>query len=254
VEHHPDAGISALVSESPLLLAMAAFVFVVCAPVVEELLFRGLLAESLRARGAVVALAASSALFALWHLRPPFWYFFAMGALLWVLYWKRGLVASMAAHAAFNGTLVLAAVAVVLGPSHTLVGPGVRATVPATWSPVDPRVQTGADLAARGPSEALLVVYHEDGRRVAATPDGIAEDLRSGQLTLAGMTTRPATVRVAPLPAGVAVLATTERLGHEAEVAVVSRPGRLWLAVLVTAGSARARHDFDAILQHLSLA
>src|SRR5688572_25908411 len=50
-----------------VLLAVA--VLVVAAPVVEELLFRGFVAEAMRHRGAVIALLVSGVLFALWHMR-----------------------------------------------------------------------------------------------------------------------------------------------------------------------------------------
>src|SRR5438067_322205 len=133
-------------------------VMVVCAPFVEELLFRGLLAESMRHRGRGAAIWLSALAFALWHLRPDaLRYYLFMGALLGLLYWKRGLVCSMAAHATFNGTLVVAAAMSLSGPAHTVTGAGVTLTAPPSWrtvsaTPLGP--VSGRDLELRDPSGA----------------------------------------------------------------------------------------------------
>src|SRR5207302_8422052 len=103
-----DAVASVIVAEGGFLrIAALLLVSVVAAPAVEELLFRGLLAESLRPRGRSTAIWLSAFAFALWHLRPDaLRYYLFCGALLGVLYWKRGLLGSMAAHATSNGPLV----------------------------------------------------------------------------------------------------------------------------------------------------
>src|SRR5438874_2649160 len=69
---HPvlDPGAEVLVSEGSFLRVVVALgVIAVVAPVVEELLFRGVVAESLRRHGAVLAVGVSALLFALAHLR-----------------------------------------------------------------------------------------------------------------------------------------------------------------------------------------
>src|SRR5436305_1518197 len=125
-----ERGREAPVSEGSLVRVLLAFgVIAVAAPVVEELLFRGVVLESLRRRGAFFAVFVSSVLFALAHLGGLV-YYTGCGVVLGVLYWRRGLWASISAHAAFNGSLVLLAVLVALGPSHLLSANGVSVQAP----------------------------------------------------------------------------------------------------------------------------
>jgi len=88
----------AIVSEGSIVrIGLAFFLIVAVAPVVEELLFRGVVAESLRGRGTFVALFVSSFLFALAHLGGLIYYTIG-GVVLGLLYWKRGLWAAIAGH------------------------------------------------------------------------------------------------------------------------------------------------------------
>jgi len=70
----PDSFNTAIVSEATVTRVLIAVAYAcVAAPVVEELLFRGVVAESLRARSTKKALLVSAVLFALWHWRlTPF--------------------------------------------------------------------------------------------------------------------------------------------------------------------------------------
>src|SRR4051812_28525576 len=126
----PDVSVDAIVSEGSLARIILAFaVIAVAAPFVEELLFRGVVAESLRRHGAFIAIGVSSLLFGLAHLEFLFGLIHgelniaalgsktAGGVVLGILYWRRGLWASISAHAAYNGSLVLLAVLVVVGPT-----------------------------------------------------------------------------------------------------------------------------------------
>jgi hypothetical protein len=132
-----DPAAQATVSEGSLArIALAFVVIAVVAPVVEEVLFRGVVLESLRGRGVFVAVFVSSFLFALAHLGGLV-YYTGCGVVLGVLYWRRGLWASISAHAAFNGSLVLLSVLVALGPSHVLSANGVSVRAPSDWQVAD---------------------------------------------------------------------------------------------------------------------
>jgi len=107
-----DPRVDLIVSEGTILrLAAAVIVTVVLAPFIEELLFRGLVVESLRSRGAMPAVLVGAALFSAWHLNQlALFYYFLMGGLFGYLYWRWGLKASIAAHATFNGAIVVLAI------------------------------------------------------------------------------------------------------------------------------------------------
>ena len=90
---------------SPIFLALACFTAIICAPLIEETLFRGLLLQGFkRDLGRLAAILISSALFALvhgsWVVMPAI---FALGVVLGYVYERTdGLWASMAFHATFN--------------------------------------------------------------------------------------------------------------------------------------------------------
>ena len=246
----------------------AAALMVVCAPLVEEWLFRGLLAESLRDRGRWAALLVSSLLFAIWHLRfAATQYYIVVGLVLCGLYLRRGLVASMSAHATFNGSLlVLAVVASHLGP-HTVNTGDVSLRVPATWQeesgttgdldPVSNSTDSVApEVALRGPTRALLSVF-------AVQASGSSGDVlralerraRQGLLRtpVTDLEVDTSSVFVADLPAGRAVRMLGHVDGRRAEVVIVPKAQRIWTLVLRTAGSYRATRDFEQILRQASL-
>lgn len=92
------------------LLAGFFFAAVVVAPIVEEVLFRGLLHNALRVRVGRAAILVSSGLFAVTHLYIiNFLPVFALGVLLAWLYERRGsLWAPIVAHAFANGMVAVA--------------------------------------------------------------------------------------------------------------------------------------------------
>lgn len=243
----------------------AAVLLMVCAPLVEEWLFRGLLAESLRERGRWAALLVSSLLFAIWHLRfAATQYYIVVGLVLAALYLRRGLVASMSAHATFNGTLLLIAVLATHAGAHTIENRNVSLRAPATWRESDAAEQfgafdtaplvRGAELAVRGPTRALLVVFQQPTQGTVAA-DRVAAIVRQSALeaSVEDLTPDRSTVRVAAIPAGRAVRFLGSVHHHRAEVVLVPRFGRLWTVVLRTQGSYRAARDFENILKTLSL-
>src|SRR6202012_999536 len=67
----PDPRIVLLMSDGDAThIVITLLIACLAAPLVEETLFRGLLLESLRARGASTALVLSALAFAIWHFMP----------------------------------------------------------------------------------------------------------------------------------------------------------------------------------------
>jgi membrane protease YdiL (CAAX protease family) len=249
-------------------LIAGAVLLVVCAPLVEEWLFRGLLAESLRDRGRWAALLVSSLLFAIWHLRfAATQYYILVGLVLAGLYLRRGLVASMSAHATFNGTLlVLAVVAAHLGP-HTVEAGDVSLRVPATWQedssttagldpPSDSTDAVPSEVALRGPTRALLSVFSEQSHAPSADVlTALERRARQGGLRtpVTDFEVDAATVFVADLPTGRALRMLGRVDGRRVELVILPKAERIWTLVLRTAGSYRASKDFEQILRQASL-
>jgi len=233
------------------LLRVAALitVMVICAPFIEELLFRGLLAESLRPRGRGAAIWLSGLAFALWHLRPDaLRYYLLMGALLGLLYWKRGLVCSMAAHATFNGTLVLVAALSLSGPAHTVAVAGVSFTVPGSWRQVSS--SSAGDVDVRSPSGAQVLVQ-QLGRSGQFDVSQLTARFNASPVIAPGVTIKGGTVRPVQYPAGGGAAADVDDNGHDAEAVVISAPQGTVVLELVTNGNTNARSQFESMLQSL---
>jgi membrane protease YdiL (CAAX protease family) len=231
----------------------------VAAPLVEETLFRGLLLESLRPRGVSVAVLVSAAAFAVWHLMPAsLVYYTALGAALGGLYLKRGLACSVAAHVGFNGVLTIAAIVMVLGPSHAVHVGDLSVTVPSGW-----HVQSSSSAAVgttevsgvslTGPSAAELEIIA--GPPVPAeSGDAIASILRNGNLPLPpNVTVDPSSVEEIPTSAGQAVEVSLTSLGQPAKLALLAANGRSYELVLAAEGSSKANADFTAMVRSMTL-
>jgi hypothetical protein len=254
----PDSFNTALVSEATVTRVLLAVVYgCVAAPIVEELLFRGVVLESLRARSTKRALFVSAILFALWHWRlTPFFlvYYTALGLILGGVYIRRGLRGSMACHAAFNGTIVVFAVLVALGPGHVFESHSVTVKAPGGWHSVG-TVQSisGADLALEGPGSSAFVVTH------APLPPNIGVDLQSIANAVNGgaMPAPPKTTitsgsaRLVTYPAGQAVQFSAVTDGHATQIVLLTSGGEAWEIDVFTAGSTRAKHDYPGMLQSL---
>ena len=259
---HPvlDTGTDAMVSEGSFFRIVLAFIAIaVVAPVVEELLFRGVVAESLRRNGAVIAVVVSAVLFALAHLQwsaAGIAYFSVCGVILGVLYWRRGLWASISAHAAFNGSLVLLAVVVALGPTHLLSANGVSVNARSDWHLVEGDVApAAAQLALRGPSGATFLVERRPLPTGSLfTLERLAAVLNSGQLPLPpGTTIDGKSAHVTEYPAGRAVEVAVTVKSHSGVVVLVPRGSALWEIDIATAGSGRAVREYRGLLQTLVL-
>jgi membrane protease YdiL (CAAX protease family) len=249
-----DAFASIVVSEGTIgRVIVMGVIAVVCAPLVEEWLFRGMVAESLRGHSKGRALVVSAALFSLWHLRlAAFRYYFLLGLLLGALYLKRGLVASMTAHAAFNGTALAVAVVLAHGAPHTFAADGVSVRAPAPWQRVT-STSGVMQLALRGPSGSEFMVVSEALPGKAVTAGQLAASVRQRGLPMKGVTADVATARVVSLPAGPAVRVDADVHGHSAMILGIPKPGRVWTVVVATGGSPRAAHDASQLLDTLHL-
>lgn len=238
-----DPRVVAVVFEGQLVhVAVIVFVVVVVAPVFEEVLFRGLLVESLRSRGRSSAVLGAAVAFAVWHLNPvALRYYVVLGFLLGYLYWRLGLYGSMSAHAAFNGVLVAAAVlSLAVGPA-AVERAGARVEAPAGWVEiVDATVPTLA-LAVESPSGAALVVERlETGEGAfVSDPSGVpgAEEVRRVEVSgIQGFR-----------------FGTKDPDGVPSQIVVLPSRDGAWIVTLVPAGSDRAEEQLEQMLSTLSL-
>jgi membrane protease YdiL (CAAX protease family) len=247
----PDPRIVTLMSEGDLAhIVVTIGITCLCAPLIEEVLFRGLLLESLRTRGHRSALWLSGIAFAIWHLNPSALRYYAlMGVLLGVLYVKRGLACSIAAHVAFNGVLTVAALAVVLAPARTVTIGDLSLSTPSGWGQVHTE-EGGWTLT--GPSGAEIFVAEQ---RLAVTPtaDQMRDRLRDGMAMapIPGVSFDATTLRETTLPAGVAVEMGVTYKGHGGTFAMLAVPGELIEVVFMDAGSTKAQVDFPHMLESL---
>lgn len=258
----PDPRMVVMMSEGDLAHLAAAFlVAVAAAPLVEEVLFRGLLLESLRAKGTTVALLVSAAGFAVWHLSfnlVPLLYYTLLGLLLGWLYVRRGLVCSMAAHLGFNGVLAVAAATIVLGGGGTATADGLTVSLPQGWNAdvhVTPAVAFGGHSAMflTGPSGSSIAVIAYDTPQEPSV-DQFSAELRDSRFAAANPGLKPMTLREVANPAGrlIEVDAVTGR--DPSVAAFLLRAGTSYEFVFRSAGSPKALADFGPILRSLSVA
>ena len=258
VSGHPvlDPAVRLVVADGSVLRILLAFgAFVVAAPVVEELLFRGVVAESLRHRGLRRAVYVSAFLFALAHLGNLL-YYTGMGALLGRLYLRRGLKASIAAHAAFNGSLVVLAIVVALGPAHDISRHGVSVRASAAWQEADAKqLPLGVELALEGPGGANIAIgRYPIPSPALATPEQIAGALNFGDMPMPeGVSVVRGTARVVDHPAGRGVRAAVTVFGRGGDLLLVPRGEELWSVDVFTADNPRAIREYPEILRSLTL-
>lgn len=247
-----DERIAILVSEASFAhIAMAFLIVCVAAPVVEELLFRGLLLASFQHHGGAFALFVSSVAFGAWHLdvQSLVYYSFA-GALLGTLYLRKGLSAAIAGHAAFNGTLLLAAVSYAMTPGAVVTRDGLTLSSPRGWHAEDGMPFT----YLTGPSGGEVVAVAIPGRYTDVTPAELVARVQTGVVPeLAAFQVRTDTARTVDLPAGEAVRVRAVSDGRDAEVVLLPTSRRLHLIMLSSGGSPRVREDFDEMLNDLTV-
>jgi hypothetical protein len=192
----------------------------------------------------------SGAAFAVWHLQPSALRYYAlMGVMLGVLYVRRGLACSLAAHFTFNGLLAAAAMAVVLSPGTLVTAGHVSMRLPGGWATEH---EADSMLAVRGPSGASLVVA---ALPAEAAPDSAAIErrVRAGVFANAfpGLEIDSTTTRRVALPVGTAVEVDLRADGHDGTLVLLPLDHRAVDVVFLNGGSSRAESDFDRIMKSL---
>lgn len=252
----PDPRIVTLMSEGDVAhIVVTVAISCLCAPLVEEILFRGLLLESLRGKGLGAALSLSGLAFAVWHLNPAaLKYYAAMGILFGFLYVKRGLVCSMAAHFTFNGVLTVAALALVLSPGKTFAFSDVTIHAPSGWSHHHDAIPAGpySAFSLEGPSESgVFIMELPDTHSVTTT--SIEDAMRDGAMSsyLPSDGTSLTNVREIKLPVGTAVEADVVVQGHSGNFVFIPRATETVAVMFISAGSEKAKADFPHMLDSL---
>ncbi|MDQ1699707.1 MAG: hypothetical protein QOG34_1570 [Frankiaceae bacterium] len=258
---NPDPRMVVMMSEGDVPHLAAAFlVGCAAAPLVEEVLFRGLMLESFRAKGTAVALLVSAAGFAVWHLSfnvVPLLYYSLLGLLLGWLYVRRGLVCSMAAHFGFNGVLAVAAATIVLSGGGTVTARGLTVTLPQGWSAdvdVQPAVVLGGHTAMflTGPSGSSIGVVAFDTPQ-APNIERLSEMIRDPRFAPANPGIKPMTLREIAVPAGRLIEVDTVTGRDPSVIAFLCRAGTTYELIFRSAGSPKAQADFGPMLHSLAV-
>ena len=107
-----------------------------------------------------------------------------MGALFRLLYWKRGLVCSMAAHASFNGVLTVVAIFLALSPGHSVSLSGLTFQAPSGWHQSTNQTATELGYIATliGPSSAQMTVMALPTPTGGVTTAEVVQRVESGAL------------------------------------------------------------------------
>jgi membrane protease YdiL (CAAX protease family) len=229
-------------------LLIGVVVIVVAAPLVEEYIFRGLLAQTFAEHSRAAALWFSSIAFAAAHLSPVrFPYYLIMGVVFGRLYLRRGLLASITAHALLNGA-VLATAAIVLttSGSTTTTAAGLRLTLPPGWHEVT--APDAEDLAAAGPNGAVLEVLHNDVPAGASVDvEAIMRSLRVSP-SFGGITVQGSTAHTRLVGAGLAVQADITSATETGSVELIPTGRVVHILVIHAPGTVDFTADFEAML------
>jgi len=272
-----DEGVLALVGgRSPLHVVLAFLTAGVAAPLVEELLFRGTIGEGIRQRSLAKGAVISSVLFSVAHggalaglivtlatgkavFMTPFIYYFVGGLVFFALYVKRGLVASIAAHAAFNGVIVVTAVMVAWGPAQRVDNDGVTAKVPGSWQELSrDEIPDAADAFASEGSNLLLAAGSPSGGALIVAsmtlPDGQTVGVDAFIANLNASAVLPAqAVLTYDYPMGPAAAVDLHEDGERARILYVPQGSTVWIVVVTDGGSGRMQGEWDAILRSVAL-
>ncbi len=248
-----DGNILLLVSEGDLAHFVAAVVIsMIAAPIVEEILFRGSLAQSFLDEGnAAAALWVPAIAFAVWHFNPSaLRYYVVMGLLAFVLYKRGGLLRSMAAHFAFNGTLTVLAIYLTVQAGPLLhIGP-VSIATPAGWritTTGKATLNATSHAAVTGPSAARLDVVLETLPR-AVTVEQLQERLGNPSEAFGGKAVTVDAVQRTVVGGCQSLLLAAHGEEGGDTMYVVPAGTQLYVFELVDRGSAKARGDFQHML------
>jgi membrane protease YdiL (CAAX protease family) len=218
------------------------------APLVEETIFRGICAGSLLDRHAGLAIGVSAVAFAVWHFNPiGLRYYAAMGLVFGLLWWKRGLLASISAHAMFNGVLTLAAVAATGGAGATAAVGGLATQVPGGWHARG--IPTADDSLIIGPAGASLALHASHLLGPAPSVSQLEGLLAAA--TVPGVAVEAGSVRSLPTTVGTAVTADINASGQPGHVLEVAYDGDMYQILMVTAGSPAAESAWHHVTSSL---
>jgi membrane protease YdiL (CAAX protease family) len=226
----------------------------IAAPVVEEILFRGILMEWLRPKGAGAAFAATAVLFAVWHFNgKELRYYAVMGVILGALFWKRGLLASMTAHAVFNGSLATVAVVIALTPAQFMSFDGISFTKPQGWHAESAPASEQPLRVFAGPSGAAIAIAAPSLMGYPNVPDAVrlAQDIRSGDFRVSGAGIDASAPQLVNEPYGEIVELPFRESGMPGAVYYVPTMEGIVRVVTDAAGSARAQRGIDEFLSSL---
>jgi membrane protease YdiL (CAAX protease family) len=243
--------------DAPHIMA-AVLLSMIAAPLVEETLFRGLFAESLRGKGLATAIWFSGLAFALWHWRlGELRYYSLMGALFAVLYFKRGLVCSMTTHACFNGVLTIVAIFIALHPGKTFTVEGVSVTAPRGWheASASEGVPPGM-LGLDGPTDSafgLMAMSLPAGKQPSLSDPSVISKIQSslGPASGYGGTFDTNNIHTMDLPAGHALDIPMLVKGYHGEEVFIEGQGKFIVVFFHSGGSVKAEQDFQKMLQSL---
>jgi len=246
-----DPNVTALVGGGGFARVLIALVTTaVLAPLVEETIFRGICAGTLINRGVAAAVWVSAIAFAIWHCNPSALRYYAVMGLVFAGIWrKRGLLASMSAHAAFNGVLTIAAVLATSGVGSATTFDGISLFVPGGWH---------VDDARSGPNLQLVVGPSGSGLLLMAKPQSPDEQSLaqletrvSSTPVQSGVSIDPGSMREVSSSLGTVLTAdfTVERQpGH---VLAFPYNGSIYEVVMVTAGNPAAEHEWSSVVESL---
>jgi membrane protease YdiL (CAAX protease family) len=244
-----DPTVSLLTAQGSIVaLLLGIVLIVVAAPVVEEYVFRGFLAEALRGRGKAAAVMLSAIAFSLAHLRlAQFRYYALLGIALALVYWRRGLIGSIAAHATFNGMLIVLAVAAVHGPAFVAQASTSTVAIPAVYSTSN--TVTGDDLVAVGPLGARVEFTHSELPIVSPPAATLATSLAHGAFPFPPqLTVDTSRVEVIDIKAGKAISALADVQGKPGRLVMIPSGHRIWIAIFRSDGSSSSFGDFQDML------
>jgi membrane protease YdiL (CAAX protease family) len=240
-----DPNVEALVGGGGgLRIALTLVVTAALAPLIEETLFRGVLAGTLLAGGTALALCGSAFAFAVWHMNlVSLRYYFLMGLVFGWLWLRRGLVSSMVAHAAFNGVLTLAAVAATSGSGHVTHYERLAFSVPGGWHTVSSGFS--GHLVVSGPAGALLEVESlpaDPGVTLSASIARLPSEESFTAKVVAG------TQHDVSVPGGEAVTADLLIAGQPGHLCLILSGGRIYQLLMITSGSPGAERNWRHVL------
>lgn len=243
-----DPNVTAMVGGGgPARLFLTFAIVSVLAPLVEETIFRGICAGTLLARGTAPAVWVSAIAFAVWHLNPAALRYYALMGLVFAAIWlKRGLLASMSAHAAFNGVLAIAAVMATSGAATDTTFEQITVTIPGGWH-VDSVHSTPEEMFVDGPSGSALLLM----RRPVDTTGSSASDGDISPVTGPDVSFEAGSVTRTTTGLGPAVAADVTVRNQPGHVLVVKYDGYLYEVFIITAGNPAAEHSWKNITTSL---